>query len=212
MRNVADQLFILFVELNLFLRRLFQPDAHLLEVLAEIIDLCHTTRLHGKVKISVFDVLRRLLQLSERADHTAVNPKAQAKAGEHQNQNRHNSKFSCHTRNLRRNLVCLGDDKRTAFFSVRVLIVRLFDHPLFFIAEINAALRICPRVTVFRQLIFQLLRRQLLRAIVNDNTILAHRDKRLFFLQSCIQNREIIRFFQLCRIRFRGILYFVVLF
>ena len=42
--------------------------------------------------------------------------------------------------------------------------------------------------------------------------ILAHRDKRLFFLQSCIQNREIIRFFQLCRIRFRGILYFVVLF
>ena len=49
-------------------------------------------------------------------------------------------------------------------------------------------------------------------AIVNDNTILAHRDKRLFFLQSCIQNREIIRFFQLCRIRFRGILYFVVLF
>ena len=52
----------------------------------------------------------------------------------------------------------LGDDKRTAFFSVRVLIVRLFDHPLFFIAEINAALRIGPRVTVFRQLIFQLIR------------------------------------------------------
>ena len=212
MRNVADQLFILFVELNLFLRRLFQPDAHLLEVLAEIIDLCHTTRLHGKVKISVFDVLRRLLQLSERADHTAVNPKAQAKAGEHQNQNRHNSKFSCHTRNLRRNLICLGYDKRTAFFSVHVLIVHLFDHPLFFISEINTALGIGAWIAVFRQLIFQFLRRQLCRSVVNDGSVFTHRNKRLFFLQSRIQNGEIIRFFQPRGIRFCGLLHLVVLF
>ena len=158
MRNVADQLFILFVELDLFLRRLFQPDTHLLEIFAEIVDLLHAARLHGKVKISVLDILRRLFQLLERPDDSAVNPEAEAQAREHQNQHNHNDEFFYHARNLRRNLICLGDNERTAFFSVRILIVHLFDHPLFLIAEINAALGIGSRIAVFRQLIFQILR------------------------------------------------------
>ena len=91
MRNVADQLFILFVKLDFFLRRLFQPDTHLLKVLAEVINLRHAARFNSEIQISVFDILCRLFQLLERSDHTAVNPEAQTQTGEHQNQHNHDA-------------------------------------------------------------------------------------------------------------------------
>ena len=66
MRNIADQLLALLIILDLFFRRFFQTDPHFLEVLAELPDFIIVLHIESEVQISVADLFRCLLKLSDR--------------------------------------------------------------------------------------------------------------------------------------------------
>ena len=66
MGNVADQFLTFLIILDLFFRRFFQTDPHLLEVLAELSDFIIILHIKSEVQISVADLLRCLLKFSDR--------------------------------------------------------------------------------------------------------------------------------------------------
>ena len=80
-RNIADQLAVLFLILRIFLRGFLQPEPHILVIAVQIADLSAGIRLQRVFKVSLLDLTHRHIQLVDRVKYPLANPSCQHQTG-----------------------------------------------------------------------------------------------------------------------------------
>ena len=75
MGNITDKLFVLFIQNNLFLCRLLQPDTHIFEILKKLCKFIISLYIEDKVQIPLFNIPGSFFQFQKRSCNASVNPK-----------------------------------------------------------------------------------------------------------------------------------------
>ncbi len=84
MGNVADQLPVLLLSLQLLIRGLLEPQAHVFVVAVQVADLTLLSRGQGIGKVAVADVVHGDIDGADRCKNTALQPSGQQKGREYQ--------------------------------------------------------------------------------------------------------------------------------
>ena len=154
MGNIADQLFVLLLMLNVLFCGFLQPQTHILVIAVEITDLPLGIRLQNIIKVAFLDLAHCHIQLIDRFKYALVDPLGQHQAGEDQDHNdRHEHIDQQMSRDQR---IDLRDDKYAARCSIPEGEINLFYILLQFIVEISAVIRQI-LVTIGRQFFKNLL-------------------------------------------------------
>ena len=123
-RDIADQLTVLLLMLQLLLRGFFQPQAHVLIVPVQITDLSLGIGLQGILEITLLDPAHGHIQIFDRTENTGVYPSCQHQTGEHQNHQNCNKHI--HQQMFGYQGIRLSHYKSAALTSVRKQKVYLF--------------------------------------------------------------------------------------
>ena len=99
MRNVADELPVMLIVLQLLIRRLLQPQTHILIALIQLSDFSLFFRCQPVIQISVPNAAHCGLQLIDRIQNTGFDPADHQERSYHQNDHDHHSK--CYDDTLR---------------------------------------------------------------------------------------------------------------
>jgi len=87
MGNIADQLFVLLLMLDVLFRGFLQPQTHILVVAVEITDLTPGICLQNIIKVAFLDLAHCHIQLIDGLKYALVDPLSQHQAGEDQDHN-----------------------------------------------------------------------------------------------------------------------------
>ena len=187
MRNIADQLLILPVILELFLRVLLEAQTHLLKILAELADLVIRLHIQGEFQITVPNLLCRLLQFIEGAQNRTVYPDSHHDAGDHKYGYAQKHNLPHHGLHLRHQFVHVGDDKCASPLIIGKGEVHLLDQVLAFPVQINAAFQLILHRIKFEKLPAESLAgRIILIPAVNNLIPLSDNQVGIMFVKLCI--------------------------
>ena len=139
MGNIADQLFVLLLMLNVLFCGFLQPQTHILVIAVEITDLPLGICLQNIIKVAFLDLAHCHVQFIDGFKYALVDPLGQHQAGE--DQDHYDSHEHIDQQMSRDQRIDLRDDKYAARCSIPESEINLFYILLQFIVEISAVIR-----------------------------------------------------------------------